>query len=227
MHWRDALRFPLADEHWFRKILFPALLLFVPVIGWLILAGWGLEISRRVIRADPEALPPLRFRQNLRDGAGVWCIGLAGSLPVLFWLAIGSILSAVIFPGVIESNRAWFDAFWWGVESIAPALLLAGGMFSAAAAGRFAATGIFRTAFELPGISRMIRRAPGEFALAAAGIIPLAVFSALGTLICGVGALFTAAYAAAVGFHLAGRAYRTASVRLREEAETTPDKSRS
>jgi hypothetical protein len=220
MHWRDALRFPLADEHWFRKILLPALLLFVPVIGWLTLAGWGLEISRRVIRADPETLPPLRIRQNLREGAAVGCIGLAGSLPVLFWLAIGSILSAAVFPAVIESNRAWFDAFWWGAEFVALALVLAGGVFAAAAVGRFADTGSFRSAFEWPALFRLVRGRPAAMLLAAAAALPLILLALAGTPVCCVGGCFTAAYAVAVGFHWTGRAYRAAAGGPADGAET-------
>lgn len=222
MDWRDALRFPLADEKWFRKILFPALALFLPVAGPLVLAGWGLEISRRVIRVDPEALPPLRFRQNIRDGAAVWMIALVSTLPALFWLAIGSLLSVRIFPGDIESNRAWFDAFWWGAEFVALALFLAGGMFTAAAVGRFAQSGSLRSAFELPALFRLIRGRPAAMFLAAAAALPLALFALAGMPVCCAGACFTAAYAAAVGFHWTGRAYLAAAGGSTDDAETAP-----
>jgi len=220
MQFQRAFTFPFADEKWFRKILLPAALLPIPVIGILAVTGWALRISRRVIRSEADAVPGISLRRDTAAGAAGWGIGLAYAIPGLLWLALGTLFSAVVFPAGADVSD-WFDLYWWCIELAALAIGLGGGLLAIAALGRYADTAVFRAAFQFRAIIQIVRAGLSGFVLVMAAWIPLGLLAGSGVLICCVGGLFTSAYAAAAGFHLAGPAYARA-VAPRPAAAETP-----
>jgi hypothetical protein len=214
MQFTSALKFYFQSEKWFRKVFAPAVCLFIPLVGLAAVTGWALEVCRRVIRKDPDPLPAMNFRRNLRDGIAVWGIVFVYGLPLVLWLGAGAILSIRLFPAGRESSAVSFDLIWWGIELTALMILLGAEMGIIAAIGRFADSGTFRAAFRLRDIFSTIRLAPIAFFLAVLAWLPLGLLAVSGIAVCGVGALFTTAYALGSGFHLAGQAYVAAAERV-------------
>ena len=80
-----AFSFPFQDEEWIKKVLIAAVLLFIPVIGWFAVLGWGLEITRRVIRGSEEPLPDwTEFSDLFILGLKGFAISFIYSIPM--WL---------------------------------------------------------------------------------------------------------------------------------------------
>ena len=77
-----ALRYPFRGRGWHRRILILALAQFIPVVGQLVLLGYGQEIVRSVY-AGETALPAIHWMRALRDG-GLFCLaGLLYLTPIV------------------------------------------------------------------------------------------------------------------------------------------------
>jgi hypothetical protein len=209
-----ALAFPFQDGSWFKKILLPALIQFIPIVGILAATGWALEIVRRAVRGDAQALPALRIRRDLAGGLAVWGVILLYGTPLWLWLAAGVFSSVLLWRAKIYMAGGYFDALWRGIECGALPIALAAAMGVLAAVGRFAETGSFRSALRVREALAAIRAAPTVHLLAVLAWIPLGLLAALGVALCGVGAFFTAAYALAAGSRLAGQAQLAAAERV-------------
>ena len=61
----QALQYPFQGKGWFRRILILALVQLIPIVGQLILLGYGLDIVRAVYAGQVD-LPPLRWRASTR-----------------------------------------------------------------------------------------------------------------------------------------------------------------
>jgi hypothetical protein len=209
MDFSGAVTFPFRQNDWFTKILLPSAFLCIPILGIFLVAGWALEISRRVIHGKTPLLPAADFRRNLADGAAVMGILALCALPFCLWIALGGIAGAAREAGT--EGTGGFDLLWWGIECAGLASALAGAVWAAAAVGFLADTGSFRSVFQIRKIFTAIRSAPAAFGLAALAWIPLGMLAFSGTAVCCVGALCTTVYAAASAFHLAGQAYALAA----------------
>jgi hypothetical protein len=213
MDFGRALSFQFKDDRWFRKVLAPAACLCIPVLGFAAATGWALEICRRVIRGDSDELPAMDLRRNLKEGLSVWAIVSAYGMPVVLWLGAAALFAALVFPFGRASAPLAFDSFWWGIEFIAAAGILAAAMGSVAATGRFSETGTLREALHLREIASAVRAAPKEYLKVVLAWIPLGVLGVAGIAVCGAGIFFTTAYALGSGFHAAGQAHRLATSR--------------
>src|SRR3972149_6471966 len=67
-----AFSFPFADKDWFKKLIIPGLIGLIPLIGQIAFYGWWVEVTRRVIRQQPDPLP------DFSDFAGYLTDGLKG-----------------------------------------------------------------------------------------------------------------------------------------------------
>jgi ABC-type amino acid transport system permease subunit len=211
MQFARALKFYFNDSHWFRKVLSVAACLLIPILGVAAATGWALEISRRVIRNQTDAVPAMDLRRSWTEGLAVWAIGLVYLLPVMALLGAGGLLSALIFPAAKSSAPMAFDSYWWGIEFITVALLLAAVLGMIAALGRFADTGSFRAAFQWREVISILRSAPVAFLQVVLAWLPLGLLALSGIAVCGVGLFFTTACALGSGFHLMGQAHRLAA----------------
>ena len=208
MQFARALSFYSQDKKWFRKVLAPAAIQFIPIVGLAAACGWALEICRRVIRGSKDEVPALDLRRQLPDGLAVWGIGLAYLLPAAALLGMAGILSARLFPAGQSGAPAAFNSYWWGIEFIAAALVLGGAMAAVAAIGRFADAGAFRAAFQFREIVSAIRSNPLAYLQVVLAWVPLGLLALSGVAVCGAGLFFTTALALGSGFHLAGQAHR-------------------
>lgn len=202
-----AFSFPFQDKEWIRKVLIGAVLLFIPVIGWIAVFGWGLEVTRRVIRASEETLPDwTEFADLFVLGIKGFVIGLVYSIPVILLTVPVSFLG-------------WFDSNLGGVIAILTictscisflySLVLAVAL--PAGFGILADSDNLADAINPSKILEILRAAPGAYGIVLLGGFIASFVSSIGVVACFIGVIFTAAYAIVIQGHLIGQAYNEAS----------------
>jgi len=206
-----AFSYPFEDQEWLQKLGIAALIMLIPILGQWIVAGWGLEITRRVIQRDPQPLPDWSdFGGHLVRGLKVLVVSLVYALPII-------LISACQqgFTIALQNNND--DAAVMAMTVITVCLscfsLIYGlflGLVMPAALGKFAATGEMGAAFRFGEVFGLVRAAPAAYLIALLGGIISAFVAMLGLIVCIIGVIFTAAYAYTINSHLYGQAYNEA-----------------
>ncbi len=222
MRFGYSLTFPLRDNRWFRKIFISACVLLIPVLGALVVLGWGCEICRRVIGGQPEELPALNFDRNLSDGFRIAGILLVYMLPLLLAAALGGWLVSPFFLSEKETAAGGVAAVLCALECGLLLLATADGMLATAAVGRYAGGENFLRTLRPGDAFRLVRSAPAAYLLTVVAFFPLALMALAGSVICLVGAFFTGSYFTASAFHLVGQAHLVARSRRATPGIPTP-----
>jgi hypothetical protein len=196
----DAFAWPFRDPEWVQKLLIIALTLLIPVVGSINGLGWMLASLDR-LRAGEDRLAPASLRylgRGIRLFAVelVYAIGITVIALVIFLPAVamsvkqgqGSANSALIAAAVLL-NLIGFSAIT--VLSLAltfamPAIVLAtdhGGVGAGINVGA---------------IVRRSRMNLSHTLIAGLMLIAASFVGSIGALVCGVGVLFTSAYALAM-----------------------------
>ncbi len=211
MDFGKAFSFVFEDDEWLKKIGIAALISLIPVLGQLLLLGWGFEITRRVIRHDSEPLPDWSdFGGHLMNGLQVFVIGFVYVLPVI--LVQGC--NVVVIPFMDQGDDAIVVALsvltaCFGCLTLLYAIFA--GFIIPAAIGNFAAKDELKAAFSFGDVFGLVRADFGAYALVLLGGLVAGFISSLGVIACVIGALFTYAYAIAINGHLKGQAYNQAA----------------
>ena len=228
MEYGKAFTFPQQDTDWIKKvaiaggILFAGLafswLLLIPAIAaGLLLGGYGLEITRRVIAGESNVLPEWTdFGGLFKKGFSVFVVQLVYALPIV---VLGLCLAV---PQVVATMMAGSDAgdTMLTVASVASvccgclialyAIFMA--MLMPAAIGKLAATGEIGPALRVAEVVALVRAKPAMFLIVALlASLAYSILSSIGSAVCGIGAPFGMAYAAIAASHLYGQAYKVAS----------------
>jgi hypothetical protein len=206
-----AFTYIFKDPDWFKKMITAGLFLLIPILGQLVVLGWALRITRRVIDQDPETLPNVDFGSDLGRGFSAILIGLVYAMPVILLSGVLGVLDAVI------SNLSSSEAVMYGIAFItvcAGLFTLVYGLLMAvllpAAYGNFAAKGTLSAAFNVGQVLRLVRSALGAYAIVVLGMIVVGFIAPLGSLACVIGVIVTMVYAQAVLGHFYGQAYKEA-----------------
>ena len=207
MNFTLSFSFMFQDKAWFNKIALPALCMLIPIVGWLIVLGWALKITKNVIAGIEQPLPDLDFGKDLLRGFFASLIGLIYSLPV-------SILSSL---STWIGNWFYFDN---EVASIFIAFVTASiglltfvlGVFSSfltlAAIANYVAKDDFGAAFRFSDVFASLKKKIGDWLIVAVGmLLALGIIAPLGTIACIIGVVITLTYGLAVSGHLLGQAY--------------------
>ena len=78
----QALRYPWQGKGWFYRMLPLALLQLIPILGQIILAGYGQAIARAICQQQRD-LPRLHLHRSLVDGLQLVAVGIVYCLPVV------------------------------------------------------------------------------------------------------------------------------------------------
>lgn len=214
-----AFGFVFQDPRWFSKLAVAALMLLVPVIGWILLWGYGLRIIRAVVAQTDVPLP------EWNNWSELFADGLRALLVVVAW----SFLPTAVFllpRFVIDAETGE-----WLIPALSLALNLVVGVVTAAAVSRVAMTRSFVAGIEGGPVLRLVGRGIGDYLLVFLIVALLALgVACVGGVVVGIawvaalasdsGAGIAAAvvasavvvavvipYGSAVGFHLYGQAY--------------------
>lgn len=214
MNFGLAFSYMFEDTDWLKKVGIAAAVMLIPVIGPIILGGWGLEITRRVIFNDPQPLPGWdNFGSYVSKGFQAFVVGLAYMLPFILFIICGQVL--MIVPAMAIDDPDIAGGLTMAVMScsycLAILLGLAGGLLLPAAIGNLAATGELGAAFRFNEVFGLLRAAIGPYILSVllVGLVAT-LLSPVGSVLCGIGVLITTAYISAVSSHLYGQAYKIA-----------------
>jgi hypothetical protein len=210
-----SFSYVFADDEWITKlliaaailglgILFSWMLLIPLIVALFLLSGYGVEITRRVIRSDTQVLPKWdNWGELIVDGLKALIIGLVYALPIIILGSCLGIASAILAEEAQEVT-ALLNAclgcinFLWGIVM---------GLLVPAAIAMFVAEGEVSAAFRFGDVFSLVS---GNFTTY---LIVLVIgwvagfIGGLGLLVCGVGVLLTAPYAGWITAHIRGQAY--------------------
>ncbi len=217
MDFGAAFSFAFQDQDWLKKLGIAALLLLIPVVGWLFVTGWTIEIIRRVIRHDSVLLPEWNdFGKYFMDGLLMAIAGFIYTLP------------ANLVNGIAQGANAYMQGNGDTSGDMATVIMVvvgcAGciafiysilvGLILPAVYANYAVKGGFGAAFQFGEIFALFKAAPGAFVIAFLGSIVAAIIGTLGVIVCIIGIVATMAYACTIGSHLTGQAYNQAQANL-------------
>jgi hypothetical protein len=207
MDFARAFSYVFQDPDWIKKLAVIALVTLIPVVGWFVLLGWSLEVTRHVIQRDPTPLPNVRFGEQLGHGFRGFLVGLVYAIPVILLqlpIILATSLSGNLDADVAGTLVAVVSVCCGGLIFIY-AICLA--VILPAAYANFVAQNRVGAGLKLGEIFGLLRAAPGAYLFVLLGSILAGFVASLGTILCVVGVLLTAAYAQAVMGHLYGQAY--------------------
>lgn len=206
MQFGKAFSFVFEDEDWVMKTIIAALVSLIPIIGQITVLGWGLEVTRRVIREDPNPLPDWSdFGGHIVKGIMAWVIGFVYALPIiLVWICPVIIFAAA---GDDETIISVVSACFGCLTFLYGILLL---FVLPAAMGNYVAKDELGAAFRFGEVFGLVRVAPGAYLLTILGALIAGFIAPLGIILCFVGVLWTQAYAVLINSHLWGQAYNEA-----------------
>lgn len=205
-----AFSFPFQDEQWVKKLLITAVLLIIPIVGWIAVLGWMLEVTRRVIRQHPEPLPDwTEFGALLGLGFKGLLIGIVLSIPIWVISIPTTLLTAFAADSQDLQTIANIVSICTGCISFLYSIILA--FATPAAYGELAATDQLGASLNPSRLWQLVRAAPSAYLIAILGTLVGSIVASLGVIVCVIGLFFTFAYYAALAGHLYGQAYVQAS----------------
>jgi hypothetical protein len=216
MEFGKAFTYIFDDDDWVMKTIIAALVSLIPIIGQITVMGWGLEVTRRVIRNDPNPLPDWSdFGGHIVRGIIAWVIGFVYALPLIILYACPIIIIAM------AENDDTLMTLGWVCFSCLTLLYVVLLMFVLPAAmGNYAAKDELGAAFRFGEVFGLVRAAPGAYLLTILGALIAGFIAPLGLILCFIGVLWTQVYAILLNSHLWGQAYNQARVEeLLEPAE--------
>lgn len=210
-----AFGFVFEDEDWIIKVLiaagiFAVALLFswvilIPlVVGLAILGGYEVEIVRRVIMGDEDALPAWdNWDRLIVDGLKYIVIGIVYALPAIIvslCLGVPAGILAEDSPGLssaLSLVSSCLGILWGIVVSIV----------LPAAIAFFVAEDDLGAAFRFGEVVTFVRDNLSTYLVTFVMSWVASIVGSLGSLLCGIGVLATVPYSLMVTGHLYGQAY--------------------
>lgn len=196
----DAFAWPARDPEWPAKLMVTGLILLIPIVGSINGLGWMLASLDR-LRAGENTLAPANLRYIGR-GFQLFVVDLA------YYLVVAGIAAAVYVPALIVASSQSNGSANPALISLAIALSLLA--FSFATLGSLALNFVMPSivlATDRGGIGgglrvrSVLRHARANMAntlIAGLMLIAAGFIGSLGLLACGIGVLFTTAYALAM-----------------------------
>ena len=224
MEFGKSFTYIFEDQNWIVKILVVSLIALIPIVGPFYLAGWGVEITRRVINRDPEPLADYSdFVNYLIKGLVVTLIGFVYMLPVIL---VQSCAGGLVFAGTDAGDEtlmmvANIVMACFGCLTFIYAMLM--GLVLPAAIGNYAATGELGAAFRFGDIFAHVKAAPAAYLMVLVGSLLAGFIAMLGLIACVIGVFFTVTIAYAINSHLAGQAYYEAELILGGRSDELQD----
>ena len=203
-----AFSYPFEDPEWMKKIGIAAAIMLIPLVGAIVVSGWGVEVARRVIHREQHPLPEWNdFGGYLVKGLKVVVISLVYLLPII----LVSICPSVLVNYASSQSEDIITAVATIISVCLSCLMILYGVFAGlvlpAALGKFAASGELKDAFRFGEIIRAVRAKPMVFVMVLLGGFVSSLIAGAGVILCVIGLLATVPYSMAINGHLWGQAY--------------------
>ncbi len=211
-----AFTFAFEDPDWLKKLLIGGALLFIPIFGWLVVAGYWMRVIRSAYAGNDVPLPDWDqfgddFVLGLKAAVAmfVWWLPFLAIFVTLICLSIpvfiasGSENGAVAVPLTLISTVGWMGmslvsiVFQVFILAVQPMVL-----------GRIAVTGDLASGFQVSEIVREIRRVPVPLLIVVGLEYGIRSVSGFGILLCFVGVVFTTFAGSVLLSHLYGQLRR-------------------
>jgi len=206
MNFGKAFTYIFDDKRWFEKLIIPLLVMLIPVIGGMVVAGYLMRVIRNVAEHQAEPLPELDFGSDLSRGFKWVVAGFVYMLPIFL---ISLLLFVPLFVSMNNNDSSVFSvllAFIVGL--LAFVYIIALFFFLPAANANVAYKNSIGAAFEFKEIFGMLKNNIKAWLLVLGGsLLCSLIIAPLGTIIVFIGSLITALYSQLVISHLAGQAY--------------------
>jgi hypothetical protein len=220
MEFGRAFTYAFQDPDWLKKVGIAAVVFLIPIIGPIVLLGWGLEITRRVINDDPDPLPGWdNFSAFISTGFQAFVVTLAYSLPLILLAICNQFVQVATFGVVAASNSSDTTSLSMIITVVSLCMVclisifgIAAGVITPVAMGRLAVSGEVGAAFRFREIFGLLRAAPGPYLLEILVVgLAYTILAPIGMLVCGIGLLAVMAYMTTLSAHLTGQAYKVAN----------------
>ncbi len=211
-----AFTYIFQDPDWLKKVGLAAVISLIPIVGFIILLGWGLEIIQRTLNNNPTPLPDWDdFGGHLQRGWKPLVVILAYSLPLFIMTICQSTLQLGVTLGAQNMDSATVGTTIMTVLICMSLLILfvsiAFGILTSVAIGNLAAKGELRDAFQFREIFRLFRAGMGPYIIQfiVMGFASM-VLGTVGMLFCFVGIFIVQAYLVTVFSNLTAQSYKIA-----------------
>lgn len=216
MNFGKAFTFVFDDRDWLRKVAINALIGLIPIVGSIYVLGWGLEVARRVAARSATPLPDVDFGTYLGHGFKAFVVALVYTLPIWVITIPIAIVAALADSAGVDGDALYtiltITNVCGGLLLLVYSLLL--GLMIPAAFTRTVVRGSISAGLQVGAVVDMVKAAPGAYLLTLVGTFVAGLLAAIvGTLACGIGLLFTAAYQQLVTGHFYGQAYLESTTR--------------
>ncbi len=201
MQFGQAFSYVFKDPDWIKKLLLAGLVSLIPVVGQFFLAGWGLEVTRRLIDGeDPVLLPDLNFGATLGKGFQAAVIGFIYSIPVIIFALPMSLIGPI--GAAMDMDMDTLGMITMVVSVCCGGLILIYSIFMAlmvpAALGNFVAKGGIGSGLQFKEVFGLVKARPVSYLLVLVGGIVSNFIGLLGSIACGIGVLITMPYSIAL-----------------------------
>lgn len=209
-----SFSFVFEDKEWVSKMVIAGLITLLGFLfGWLVIpailaavlvSGFGLEITRRVLRGESQVLPAWdNWGKLFTDGLMVAIIGIVYALPMIvvslcLGVPLGSWSENSDAAGAVAGSLLGCINLLWGIVL---SFLLP------AAIATYAKEGNLSAAFRFGDVLALVRDHFTTYLITAVMVWVASLIGGLGFLLCGIGWLFTIPYSTLVQSHLYGQAY--------------------
>jgi hypothetical protein len=217
-----SFTFVFEDEDWIVKVLIGAAILLVGVLfswvllipiilAFLLLGGYGVEITRRVIRGDARTLPDWNdWGALISDGLKLFVIVLVYALPFIIISACLGVPVGILSGGTSRAAQAWSSLFGTVLGILNFLWAIAVSILVPAAVGFFVDHGDLAAAFRFGEVFAFVREHFANYLITFLISWVAQVIGSLGAIVCGVGWFVTVPYSYMVTGHLYGQAYLAA-----------------
>lgn len=209
-----SFAFVFEDKDWIVKILIAAAIVLVgsllgvlvipAIIAGVLVSGYGVEITRRVIRGTLDGLPEWDdWGALFKDGLMVLIIGLVYALPII----IVSMCLGIPIGAFSEDASELSSVLWFFLSCLSFLYTIAMSIVLPAAIATYADEDDLGAAFRFGEIFGLVRDNLSTYLITFVMSWVAGLIGFLGIVLCGIGWLFTAPYSEMIIGHLYGQAY--------------------
>jgi Protein of unknown function (DUF4013) len=197
-----AFSFVFQDPRWVSKVAIGALMMLIPIFGWLVLFGYTMRVTRLVATTGTDLPLP-----EWDDFGGLFMEGLRAFGVAFIWSLPLSVITGCLSLGIDNDDVG----AQFAVNCLNFLLSIPLGLVLPAALARTAVEGTFNAGLEVGRVLGIVRDRFADYVVVlligyAAGIIAVAGFIAL----C-IGVLVTIVYSFLLSAHVYGQAYHRAT----------------
>lgn len=206
MNFTKAFTYIFDDQRWLEKLVIPLLVTLIPVVGWMVVAGYLMRVTRNVAEHQVEPLPELDFGGDLGRGFKVFVANLAYALPII-------IVSTLLFlPLALTQNSSEASLIAIMLAALGGFVILLYALFLAvlmpAVNANLAVKEKIGAALEFKTIFRMLRNNLKAWLIVMGGVLLCsAIIAPIGGIVLAIGAIVTGFYSQLIVAHLTGQAY--------------------